>query len=132
MIFLWRRMRYLFRRTRLERSGFILDEGLHRSIQELAWRESRLPAEVASEMLTFAIMERQAKEEYRRRWQSLTAREQQVVALICQGYANRQIADWLVVSTETVKSHTRNALRKINVNDKTQLRKIFVNIELDQ
>jgi DNA-binding NarL/FixJ family response regulator len=43
---------------------------------------------------------------------SLTLREQEVVALLGDGLANKEIAARLMVSTATVKSHVRNVMEK--------------------
>ena len=108
-----------------EEGGFVFEEELHRSLLELAERESRPVGEVAAEMLMFGLADRLANEEYYWCWRLLTAREQEVVSLVCKGYSSRQIAGLLVVSPETIKSHTRNALRKFKLRDKTQLRKVL-------
>ncbi|MGZ9164486.1 MAG: LuxR C-terminal-related transcriptional regulator, partial [Anaerolineales bacterium] len=39
------------------------------------------------------------------RWSSLSHREQQVIALICLGYRNHEIAKILTIAPETVKTH---------------------------
>ncbi len=52
---------------------------------------------------------------------SLTLREQQVVALIGEGLANKQIATRLMVSTATVKSHVRNAMDKTGLHTRVLL-----------
>jgi RNA polymerase sigma factor (sigma-70 family) len=52
----------------------------------------------------------------------LTPREQEVVRLTLRGHTNRQIADRLVISPETVKTHVRHALEKLNMRSKTELR----------
>jgi DNA-binding NarL/FixJ family response regulator len=51
---------------------------------------------------------------------SLSARELEVLWLIVDGLSNQQIAERLVVSIETVKSHVRHILEKLVVNDRTQ------------
>jgi DNA-binding CsgD family transcriptional regulator len=47
-------------------------------------------------------------------WQSLTRREKQVIALLCQGKTTRQIATKLDTSTSTVNTHISNAMHKFN------------------
>jgi DNA-binding CsgD family transcriptional regulator len=107
------------------RREFVFEEDLQNSIQELAEREGRGVNEMAGELLAIALDERLSAEEYLRRWYDLTAREQQVAALVCQNYSNRQIAEMLVISPETVKSHLRKALRKFGLKHKIELRQIF-------
>jgi DNA-binding NarL/FixJ family response regulator len=49
----------------------------------------------------------------RRHWQDPTKRELQVLELIAEGLANREIGERLFLSEETVKSHVRHLLAKL-------------------
>ena len=51
---------------------------------------------------------------------SLTQRESDVLMKLSCGMTNRQIADDLSISYETVKEHVQHILRKIGVTDRTQ------------
>ena len=50
----------------------------------------------------------------------LTPREWEVLDLLCQGKGIEQIADALVVSTETVRSHVKHMLRKLGVRSREE------------
>lgn len=50
----------------------------------------------------------------------LTQRETQVLRHIALGLSNKEIAQSLTISVETVKEHVQNILRKIAVSDRTQ------------
>ena len=45
----------------------------------------------------------------------LTTREWEIVDQLCTGRSTKQIADVLVVSTETVRTHVKNILRKLDL-----------------
>ncbi len=69
-----------------------------------------------------ALVQRKTAEINLARWEALSPREQQVAALVCLGFTNRQIADHLVLSHETVKTHVRNVLYKFDLRSKAELR----------
>ncbi len=52
--------------------------------------------------------------------QALTAREQEVLARLAQGYLIKEIADQLGISLETVRSHMKRIYEKLHVNSRTQ------------
>ena len=51
----------------------------------------------------------------------LTDRELDVLRCVAKGYSNKQIASELSVSTTTVRTHVSNLLRKLNLENRTQL-----------
>jgi DNA-binding NarL/FixJ family response regulator len=51
---------------------------------------------------------------------ALTAREQQVLKLIAEGMSNTEIANELVLSRATVKTHVANILEKLDARDRVQ------------
>ena len=51
----------------------------------------------------------------------LTTREWEIVDQLCTGRSTKQIADVLVVSTETVRTHVKNILRKLDLHAREDL-----------
>jgi len=51
---------------------------------------------------------------------ALTAREIEVLRLLCEGRNNKEIAEVLVLSVNTVKTHVKRIMAKLNVSDRTQ------------
>ncbi len=53
--------------------------------------------------------------------EELTAREREVVTLVAGGLSNHEIAECLVVTKATARTHVSRALRKVNARDRAQL-----------
>lgn len=51
----------------------------------------------------------------------LAPREQEIISHICQGYTNKEIAQKMKISEQTVKSHCHRIYKKIGVTDRLQL-----------
>lgn len=51
---------------------------------------------------------------------ALTERERDVLILIANGYSNKEIADELVISERTVRTHVSSILRKLRLSSRTQ------------
>jgi len=109
-------------RTVAGRHIFSLDDNLHTALVKLADQEQRSVEEVQADLLAAAMAQRQTHGEMWKRWQSLSPREQDVSALACLGYTNRQIAARLGISDETVKTHVHNAMMKYSLHGKSELR----------
>jgi len=53
-------------------------------------------------------------------FEKLTAREQEVLALIVRGLSNNEIASKLTISQATVKAHVSNILSKLGITSRTE------------
>ena len=51
----------------------------------------------------------------------LTTREWEIVDQLCLGRSTEQMAEALVLSTETVRTHIKNIMRKLRVNSRAQV-----------
>ncbi len=60
-----------------------------------------------------------AEEELGALFSPLTGREVEILDCIAQGMTNKEIADRLCISNQTVKNHVTSILRKLQVNDRT-------------
>jgi DNA-binding CsgD family transcriptional regulator len=107
------------------RRTFAFDETLVQSLRSLAEHEQRSASDLAGDLLASALAQHHTREELWQRWQSLSPREQEVTALTCLDYTNRQIAARLGISAETVKTHVRNILVKFNLHSKSELRLVL-------
>lgn len=51
----------------------------------------------------------------------ISKREQEVLKFICEGKSNREIAEKLFISEQTVKDHIKKIMRKVGVNSRSAL-----------
>lgn len=51
----------------------------------------------------------------------LTKKEKEIVSLICHGYRNKEIAQKMAITEQTVKSHCNRIFKKVGVSDRLQL-----------
>lgn len=55
------------------------------------------------------------------RYESLTAREREVLHLVAEGYKSHEIGDRLFISHRTVETHRANLMAKLGLNNQTDL-----------
>jgi DNA-binding CsgD family transcriptional regulator len=102
---------------------FELDQELVSAVVNLAEQEQRPAPEVAAELVKTGLAQWHTRGALYQRWRALTPREQEVTALACLGYTNRQMAGRMGISPETVKTHLCNALVKFDMHGKAEIRK---------
>ncbi len=101
---------------------FLQDEELIATIKEVAKRESRTEEEIVAEFTKVGLNQFLTQNELDTRWSSLSQREQQVIALICLGHRNYEIADILGIAPETVKTHLQRIFDKFHLRSSRELR----------
>jgi DNA-binding CsgD family transcriptional regulator len=94
---------------------------LHVTLATLATHEGRSEQELAADLLAAGLTHYYTSDDTWQRWQTLSPREQDVAALACLGYANKQIGLRLGISGETVKTHMHNLLVKFNLHTRSEL-----------
>jgi ATP/maltotriose-dependent transcriptional regulator MalT len=105
-----------------EKRVFLQDEELISVIQDLARQQQRAEEDVAADFMKAGLHQYLDQEELEARWTSLSHREQQVVALLCLGHRNHEIAQMLVIAPETVKTHLQRIFDKFNLRSRKELR----------
>jgi DNA-binding NarL/FixJ family response regulator len=96
--------------------GYLLKDAdpaaIHAAVQAAARGESPLDPKAAAAVLATRASRPVTVE--------LTAREREVLRLVVDGMANKQIARRLGISEKTVKGHLTNLFQRIGVSDRTQ------------
>ena len=101
---------------------FLKDEELVAAVKDIARQQSRAEEDLIADLTKAGLNQLLSQNELEKRWASLSHREQQVVALICLGYRNHEIAEALVIAPETVKTHLQRVFDKFNLRSRKELR----------
>ncbi len=103
-------------------SGFLLKDvgrdDLVAAVRVVAGGEALLAPSVTRRLLADFVRRRPAAPVAAAPVGRLTAREQDTLGLMAQGMSNAQIAERLVVSEHTVKTHVGNVLHKLALRDR--------------
>ncbi|MGO9243043.1 MAG: response regulator [Bryobacteraceae bacterium] len=82
------------------------------------WLDAHTTAAV---MRQFATTEAATSAGKARERAPLSAREHEIVALVAQGYKNKEMAEKMFISEQTVKNHLHNIFDKLGVSDRLEL-----------
>ncbi len=117
---------YVFEAIRIGASGFLVKDTepteLLRAVRAVAAGDALLSPRITRRLIgEFANRSRPSSERASERLSVLTEREREVVALVGEGLSNDEIADRLVVSPATAKTHVSRAMVKLHVRDRAHL-----------
>ena len=127
---IWDRFCYLvgLRQTPGPRTYHVdVSDSFQVTLATLASDEGRPEHELIPELLTAGLTQYSSNERLLKTWKALSTREQDVAALACLGYTNRQMAARLNISPETVKDRLESGLRKFQLTKRTELRVLLAN-----
>ena len=115
---------YLFRAIQAGASGYILKSAPHEelltAIRNISAGEAYLYP-TATKRLMSDYMERMKRGEHQGTYESLSEREKEILAKVAQGYANKEIAEQLVISVKTVETHKSNLMEKLDLKTRPDL-----------
>jgi DNA-binding NarL/FixJ family response regulator len=116
---------YVFEALRAGASGFLIKDtepaDLLRALRVVAAGESLLSPAVTRRLIDEFVARPS------RRWaanpnvRTLTEREREIVGLVAEGLSNDEIAERLVLSPATVRTHVSRAMMKLDARDRAQL-----------
>ncbi|MGC0334155.1 DNA-binding NarL/FixJ family response regulator [Streptomyces sp. SAI-170] len=115
---------YVFEALRAGAAGFLVkdivpEDFLH--AVRVAARGDALLAPSITRKLIHRYLDRPAATAGGRGLEELTNREREAVALVAQGLSNDEIADRMVISPTTAKTHINRAMTKLDARDRAQL-----------
>lgn len=84
------------------------------------WLDSQTTAAVMRQFASTASETQPAQGRVRER-SPLSAREREIVMLVAQGYKNKEMAEKMFISEQTVKNHLHNIFDKLGVSDRLEL-----------
>ena len=114
-----------------DRLTFETDVELAEALRHAARARGQEPELVASDLLQQALAQEARRAHTRASLACLTPRQREVAWLAAGGCTNRQIAETLVVSPETVKTHVRHTLDKFGLRSKAELRLMLRDLQVD-
>jgi DNA-binding NarL/FixJ family response regulator len=84
------------------------------------WLDSHTTAAVMRQFSSPLDMASTSQSKTRER-SPLSTREREIVALVAQGYKNKEMAEKMFISEQTVKNHLHNIFDKLGVSDRLEL-----------
>ena len=106
-------------------NGYLLKEisvdEVAEAIRAVVQGQSLISPSMASKLLNeFNMLAKKAEERQQFPAPALTGRELEVLKLVAKGMSNREIADELYISENTVKNHVRNILEKLHLHSRME------------
>jgi DNA-binding NarL/FixJ family response regulator len=116
---------YVFEALHAGASGFLLKDvepdELRNAVRVVAGGDALLSPSVTRQLISEFISQPGHPRHAPAEIEELTEREREVLALIAAGLNNREIAEQLVISPATAKTHVSRILLKLDARDRAQL-----------
>ncbi|WP_283094557.1 response regulator transcription factor [Paenibacillus sp. ATY16] len=115
---------YLFRAIHAGAAGYVLKNAPHEelltAIRTIARGDAYLYP-TATKRLMKEYVDRMQRGESGDLFHALSEREKEVLSLTAKGYANKEIAEMLVISVKTVETHKSNVMEKLGLKSRPEL-----------
>jgi DNA-binding NarL/FixJ family response regulator len=115
----------LFEAVKAGANGYLLKEisveEVAEAIRAVMKGQSLIPPSMASKLLNeFTSLARRAAQQEQIPTPVLTTRELEVLRLVAKGMSNKDVAEELFISENTVKNHVRNILEKLHLHSRME------------
>ncbi|WP_285889533.1 response regulator transcription factor [Paenibacillus glycanilyticus] len=115
---------YLFRAIHAGAAGYVLKNAPHEellaAIRSIARGDAYLYP-TATKRLMKEYVDRMKRGDSGDLFHALSEREKEVLSLTAKGYANKEIAEMLVISVKTVETHKSNVMEKLGLKTRPEL-----------
>jgi DNA-binding NarL/FixJ family response regulator len=115
---------YVYEALRSGASGFLLKDAsaneLAEAVRLVAAGDALLSPGVTRRLIAEFARMGAPRSPGRQQLDGLTERESEVLALVARGMSNAEIAAYLIVAEQTVKTHVSRILMKLGLRDRTQ------------
>jgi DNA-binding NarL/FixJ family response regulator len=116
---------YVFEALHAGASGFLLKDvepdALRKAVLVVAGGEALLAPSVTKRLIREFVAQPGRHRPPPERLEELTEREREVMALVAAGLSNQEIAERLVISPATAKTHVSRTMMKLHAHDRAQL-----------
>jgi DNA-binding CsgD family transcriptional regulator len=117
--------RLLKERKGKKKRALALDVKMLTALHKAAEEQNRPEDEILADWLDSGVKHSSRNWTAEGQWDSLTRREREVLALVCLGNRNEDIAKELGISIPTVKTHLQNIFEKFGLRSKRELRQLL-------
>jgi DNA-binding NarL/FixJ family response regulator len=116
---------YVFEALRSGASGFVVKDtdpaDLVQGVRVVARGDALLSPRVTRRLIAEFAAQPERRRSGPEELEELTAREREVMALVAKGLSNDEIAERLIVSPATARTHVGRAMMKLHAHDRAQL-----------
>ncbi len=120
---------YILATLKAEADGYLLKESTHgellAAVKHVLSGKHYISPGISDKVLDGYLDGRKSLKA-RTSWETLTAREREILKLIAEGYRNKEIAKDLFISVKTIEKHRANLMNKLNVHNISALTALAV------
>ena len=111
---------YILNTFRAGANGYLLKDSTHAelvmAVKKVLSNQHYISPEISEKVIEGYMEGRKALKTHTP-WETLTAREREILKLIAEGYKNKKIADELCISVKTVEKHRANLMEKLGLHN---------------
>lgn len=111
---------YIHQALQAGAEGYVLKDATHRELESAILNvlngKGYLSPDVSRKVIE-GYLDGKSSQQTESTWATLTKREREIIKLIAEGYKNREIADYLCISTKTVDKHRTNLMKKLDLHN---------------